>query len=56
LIDSVFLRGKTPLIEDARKRGRNTLNPDNFQQKGIPGALEAKSTKKACKYVAFDTA
>lgn len=55
LIDSVFSEAQTPLIEDARKRGRNALNPDNFHKKEFQ-ALWNKINQKAVYHVEFDTA
>tara|TARA_R110001599_G_scaffold176532_2_gene368711 strand:- start:10078 stop:13149 length:3072 start_codon:yes stop_codon:yes gene_type:complete len=54
LIDSVFSEARTPLLEDARKRGRNTLNPDNFHKKEFQ-TLWSKINQKAVYHVAFDT-
>lgn len=54
LIDSVFSDAKTPLIEDDRKRGRNTLNTANFHKAEFQ-ALWKKINQKAVYHVAFDT-
>lgn len=54
LIDSVFSDAATPLIEDDRKRGRNTLNRDNFYKAEFQ-ALWQKINQKAVYQVAFDT-